>query len=330
MEPIFSIKNHLRKPKYSISTTGYIEADGEVSFKKIASSDEARTHIETCFKNHKTLSKVSKKMTIKVLEPLGHSEAFSWVSFRMVNGKTLERELLNDILTLDTKNIQKKVALVSKGLHQLNSASSELIPNLIAGDPNTRSPGVFDVNFDNIIIERNEMFLIDCEWVSNQRLEPRLIIARAIYYTLLRSKSILKHHHQRFSLLEDTRGVLIPKFIIDEGLLRKSDLSQIFKIEESLMQEVRLTHEAVTAGTYKLSTYQQKLPVGEVASIAKELKESRSELAAISVSKAQAETELTGIINGLKIENQRLNSIIHSPAKFSKHAAKFILKKVKR
>jgi glycosyltransferase involved in cell wall biosynthesis len=53
-------------------------------------------------------------------------------------------------------------------------------------------------------------------------------------------------------------------------------------------------------------------------------------LAELTAIKKQTEAELKKVIDNLQAENQRLNAIIHSPVKFSKHAAKFVLKKVKR
>ena len=329
MEPIFSIKNFFRKPEFSISTIGYVQTTGKIIFKKYATCPQAVKHIRNIYSNHLLLSKKTEGFDLRVIEPLQISKDGSWVSFDYTSGQSLEKSFISMIIDLDVVNQKKNITTLQKRLVPTSLVSNPALPNITISKSSI-NPTILDLNLDNIILDGGTMKLIDCEWVSSSSVSAKQVITRAIYYALQKSSGLLRAHQERLDLLEDIQGVLIPKFIFENNILYKKDLLEVINMENDFQKLVQIRSSRVKIKEYSFKEYQSSKPFGDISSMEQKVSSCESAMEDILESNSRTEIELQSIISGLKIENQRLNSIIHSPAKFSKHAAKFILKKVKR
>jgi len=339
-EPIFSITNTDRKPKYSTSTIGYTSKNGNKFFKKIASTPEAKEHIKLCYKNHLALSKATKLSFLKVVPPKDFNEGQGWVSFDCIDGISLEQKLVEYILSENHAGVKQLVATLKKCISELSKASNNLSPSIDLDTEGHNGATVIDVNLDNIIEKDGELHLIDCEWVSSKHIRDNLLADRALHSALSRINSLVSVHSDKLKAYTDTFGLYIPDMLRSLKLLPIEDLTEVIKFENIFQKAVKQndSYSALDLSGYKLNAH--------VASNTEAAVKFNSEITAIeaTVAKLNAALEakaheveaLQAEVSTLKedvqlqsSEVERLSGILHSPVKITKSTAKYILKKVK-
>lgn len=339
-EPIFSINNTDRKPKYSTSTIGYTSKNGDKFFKKIASTPEAKEHIKLCYKNHLALSKATKLSFLKVVPPKDFNEEQGWVSFDYVDGISLEQKLVECILSNNHAGVKQLVATLKKCISELSKASNSLSSSIELNTEGRKGATVIDVNLDNIIEKGGELHLIDCEWVSSKQIKDNLLADRALHSTLSRINSLISVHSDRLEAYTDTFGLYIPGILKTLKLLPIEDLKEVIKFENTFQKAVKQSdsYSALGLSGYKLNVH--------VASNTEGVVKFNGEITAIEAvvtelnvaleAKAHEAEALQAEVNDLKesvqlqsSEVEGLSGILHSPVEIAKSTAKYILKKVK-
>jgi hypothetical protein len=185
--------NNSRKRQFRLATT-IAKTEGGYIVTKKAQSKESRAFLASLEDKYDFL--VNQKSEFFMDAPVRVSP--EEVSFKYRSGITLERSLLDafeDRNINDFKSLLLRYeAILKKGTVE-GFLSNEFL-EVFSGNNNTpvllQKFGCLDINFDNIIVSGEKLFLIDYEWTFTFPLPYKYIIFRAItaFYYANRSKSL--------------------------------------------------------------------------------------------------------------------------------------------
>lgn len=332
MEPIFSIRNFSRKKQYEISTVGYKLNDGSIIFKKSATNEASKEHLQVCYKNHLSLSEDSKNKSLKVVPPKGVDEQGNWVSFDFINAKSLEEVFLENILSLNTKGVKDAYDKLLQGIIDISKTPTTTLASVDLAIAGAKTKSIIDINLDNIFVKDRYLQLIDCEWVSSSYIEPKLIATRAIYYFLQRNSGVLRAHSKRLGAQTDKFGALVPKALVELEILTKNNIIKMLEFENIFQTAIGHQYEALDLKDYKIKHIPEEDIFGAVNNLELESHNLNLTLEARAHEIEVLQTEVSALKEDVQLQSgevERLSGILHSPVKITKSTAKYILKKVK-
>ena len=219
-----------RRPDYQIYTA--ISAAGDTNAKlevtKVAATPEARPHIAQLPATYKRLTKLPRpgKTSSFEIVPVTVDESSSRARFPFVDGSSLydllDEALLNDDWDSCAQHLQRFIALVgslpSASLNPLEQAGySEVFGTRYDTIVGCTTPGLIDLNFDNIVINSNdEAVLIDYEWSFPFAVPTQFLVLRAVYYFFAAEQYVLRQKAARgLAVRPLTRDIHLPSKLFD-------------------------------------------------------------------------------------------------------------------
>ena len=189
MRTIYSKYNFKRKPEFQISTSIVISDSNEKFTIKKAITRESKKYIETLYDNH---SLVRANFDEKIFLPKVIEKNENFIKFEYIDGESLAEKLLlafhnkdeNLYLSL-IKNFRDILLGSSKpSTNKYNNVSDEFFRDIDMNFPEA-APQMSDIccvdmNFENIILNNNNYYLIDCEWIFRKKFPTVIPLIRGI------------------------------------------------------------------------------------------------------------------------------------------------------
>ena len=189
---LYSKQNYYRSPEYRIQTSIYNGESVSVSKKPIHSN--AKTHIENMRDNYESLSKIYR--TVKVTDCWKKNGI---VYFPFVNGEAL----LSDLDVVHS-SIDEIIAAVKKAMDVVFDYTCEGEPFEETKEFNEYYPGChprageisypvtnIDSNFDNFIVDGDNIWCIDYEWVVDFKVPINYVKFRNLLYFYTKYVSVM-------------------------------------------------------------------------------------------------------------------------------------------
>jgi 16S rRNA G527 N7-methylase RsmG len=212
-----------RKDKYRLST--YLKKDGgKFIFYKESASNESVKHLESIEKNSIKLKKIFNDTGINIVEP--RRVAANKLAFDYIEGATLERLLFDSIVA---QNYDETLNIIDRFI-----ATIEILPGR-----DITNEYLIDLNFDNIIIDKNGVWnFIDYEWLVIKEVHKKIIVQRALIYFLSRYSQALKYLAKRGDYVCIAQDWYLPAVIYDKYSKYIMDLDELAESEKELQSMV--------------------------------------------------------------------------------------------
>ncbi len=221
--PIFITSNLERKKDFRLQTRLIVIKNSNF-FEKTALNGKAELHVQKMLKTYKILSKNKRfENSIKLVKPIKIST--NTVRFDFINGESAERALIESILS---DNTSASIEIVDKLIKVVDSlpvteavdTSVKEIQSIFNNDnipSKDCSSALIDLNFDNIIIDRNGAWnLIDYEWFFQNPIPKKHLISRALFYFFChRYNELLSIHSRRIKSIKIADKIYVPQYIFD-------------------------------------------------------------------------------------------------------------------
>lgn len=247
---LFSRQNLLRKPEYGINTLIY-QMSGKTIVKKYVDSDEAKPHLANFYNNIGIIKKNSTGLDF----PRIIKKTLTYVEFEYLNLPSLE--LLVET-ALISRQYDETAEYIKKLTFVINSFSSIVINpyknnNFISFfDPDKKYASdkmqdcqkitALDLNYDNILIGKNNTYLLDYEWVYNFPVPKRYILFRALFYLCHKLQSVIATHcSKELPCIEIVRFFLVPKIWIETLDIKQNDIEKFLSYEYQFQKKIQLT-----------------------------------------------------------------------------------------
>jgi precorrin-6B methylase 2 len=331
--PGFYLSNNHRKPEYRVSTYAYQHEEGVV-FKKKSDGQEAEGHVRNILKNYKEMKKLTTTSELIVVRPT-QSESNS-VTFPAIEGSTLERIFINHLLEGDIDKACLLIDKLSQSLESLSSTSSEFnksgnidIDIDMVHDDKLALPGPIDINLDNIIVDTNGGWnIIDYEWLNSKPTPLNIIFTRAIYSSLSRIPDLLSRHADKLDCVKDSRGIIIPKFLISKGYISSTSIQKVLDFEFKLQQIINGKASEKDFTNYTIINEKVNADKGYVpaleehtASLTKNLKELKDQVIDLQTSNSKLTSD------NIKL-NTELNKVLKNPLIYARKVTGKVYRKV--
>lgn len=186
MSTLFVRYNRERAREFQIKTS-IIEINNRVSVKKTALNESSTKHISQIHKNYDILSVNLPRINLPRLEFYGEES----ILMDYIDGKSFGEYLINNLINQDYKLIKEKIKWFQLFVENL-SDQKQIFNGEILSDPlkgyypelnglQCLPVSNIDLNFDNIIIDENEVaYVIDYEWIIEEPVPINFIIFRAL------------------------------------------------------------------------------------------------------------------------------------------------------
>lgn len=189
METIYSKYNFKRKPRFQISTHIVVSFSNEKFVIKKALTQEAKEYINILHDNYRLLRE---NFDEKIFLPKIIDKTDSFIKFEYIEGDSLAKKLLQAFFQKD-KNQYLSIIINFRDI-LLNSTkraknTSDSTPDDFFGETKIHFPQdqplmshicCVDANFDNIIINKNNYYLIDNEWIFRKNFPAIFPVIRGI------------------------------------------------------------------------------------------------------------------------------------------------------
>lgn len=236
---IFFTNSYYRKPEFQLSTSGF-KTKGGTTFRKQALNKEAQKHLHAMFENYQLLRKVL-PTRFGIVKPVKPSEVGDYLEFEAVNGISLDSLLLDAVIENrpdDQRKLLQNYLDFTKSLCVDNKHGHSTDESFFGTDVHQKfsgskciQPGLFDINFDNLIYDGKTLTLIDYEWCFEGCLPEDMAISRALFYFCSRYSSLLKKRSESISLLAVSDELVVPEIIYKEFGKFVDSFEEISRIE---------------------------------------------------------------------------------------------------
>lgn len=243
---VFSQTASSRSDKYKIRTKGVMSTkDKTIKFIKEPVLEEAETHMQKMEETYNSLvAKIGESDLINVAKPSERTMNGGLV-YEQIKGVSLDEILLDKIINNDQEGAKRLVSKYMEILDALsNDAPSSKVNNTIFRNTHMKIFsrdrlvifGIFDLNFDNIIIDLNgEWWLIDYEWSYDCPLPIDYIAHRAYYYFFARHSSMVKNICNRTKVMSNNI-VSVPRFLVSDDFVDVNKLLSAYELENQVIQ----------------------------------------------------------------------------------------------
>lgn len=236
-----------RDEKYAITTSIIKPPVGEKYLvRKQAAGPKSNDHIKRMLSSEKKLSSNKRLLKNLIISPINNSgvekgSETNWIEYDLVPGTSLERRFLASILERDEKSSMRIVhelidlidALDNKKMNPCKQKGySSVLGNTFDYETVCVSPGLIDLNLDNIIDNKGKWNLIDYEWLFDFYLPRDYIIGR-IFLLFFRNKysDIIRRQSEAINLIEPLSDMVVPEYLFSIDRISEIDFKECYKAE---------------------------------------------------------------------------------------------------
>lgn len=243
----FVTANMLRKKTLRIITTIY-QKRKKLYVRKTAENKYAYPHIKNLIKAEEMLQKESPK--IKFAKILKRTKKY--VEYEYLPYPTLAQLIEKSLFEKKFGEATNLISISNNFMEKLETAKfnpydnkkfNQLFDSQRLYDLNTSElcvkQGLLDIRFENLLIDQQDLYLIDCEWAYNYPIPIRYLKLRSLFYLSSSLQTIIKTFcSEEFPCYEVLTDFYIPKNWLDVMPFDQSEFKRFLFYENKFQNYI--------------------------------------------------------------------------------------------
>lgn len=244
--------NYSRYPKFRVGTIIYQENNKKL-VRKQAFENDATDHLQNIYKAYNLL----KNSSIDIYLPNLIRKDKYYLDFEYFPYPSLEKLIEESIIKQTFSNVEKYVRNYLKFIDKFeieikNPYSEKKFEQIFDKEKRYYSKnkeeviklGVLDLNFDNVLLNEENFYFIDFEWVFDFPIPKNYIVFRAIFYLSSKLQSLIKTFcSPKFPCLEILENFLIPLTLWNKLNFSSKEIERFLYYEINFQNIVNITKE---------------------------------------------------------------------------------------
>ncbi len=270
MQPIFYIRNQGRKKAFSIETSIFIDNGKKIAIKKSSHKDSI-SHIMNMANTYTKTKEIFESSNNISLVPIKKIDDET-VSFDYIEGRSAERLLIDRIINGDSKGLAETVSVVIDFIESIpsvtkNPTKSDKYTSVFGNNYNYEceciNPGIIDLNFDNFIINKNNIWnMFDYEWCFDFEIPKEYLIQRVLFwFFVMRYSNISLLSGNKIKIIEIGEGIYVPEIIYNKYKSSFATMQQLIEAEWSFQKYTQIAPPIIGVHGNKLNVSLYKEPL---------------------------------------------------------------------